>query len=411
MQTRYKATLALLLSILGFFLTVPYMGNGFFWGMVHNGFLAAMVGGLADWFAVTALFRKPLGISYRTEILKRNRDRLMNAIVTFASDDLLSVENIMLFVRKQDTAGMLVEYLTQHDGREKLRLVLNYVLLETAKTVDTKQVSHSLTPVAKNFLSGFSLENLVQKMLFLLSEDKYCQYILGTCFKAARNILLAPTMQGVLLQMMRSLLHEYAEQSTGRSILLHAIDLSDEKLLQLFDERLQKLIAAVEDPESEFYEECKSNFEMLLIFAGTDEGMNQAFEDWKNTCIAQLDFEDTIQNWLDQELYSPQPSWLTYLNDVFDKKMDEFIADEATQQKCDAFIKRYIETQLAAHHDFIPKLIHERLDVLTDDKLVVFVESRIADDLQMIRINGSLVGSIVGMLLYAVVFLVERVYS
>ena len=94
MQKRYKASLALGISLAGAGLTYPYASVGFWSGMLHHGFLAASIGGLADWFAVTALFRKPLGISYRTQILTRNRERIMNAIVEFASADLLSVKNI-----------------------------------------------------------------------------------------------------------------------------------------------------------------------------------------------------------------------------------------------------------------------------------------------------------------------------
>ncbi|MBQ9487184.1 MAG: DUF445 family protein, partial [Selenomonadaceae bacterium] len=65
----------------------------FFVGLLNHGFIAATIGGLADWFAVTALFRKPLGISYRTEILKRNRGRITDAIIEFVSSDLLNTEN------------------------------------------------------------------------------------------------------------------------------------------------------------------------------------------------------------------------------------------------------------------------------------------------------------------------------
>ena len=56
MQKRYKATGALLVSVAGFIFTYPYTNAGFSGGLINNGFLAAMIGGLADWFAVTALF-------------------------------------------------------------------------------------------------------------------------------------------------------------------------------------------------------------------------------------------------------------------------------------------------------------------------------------------------------------------
>jgi uncharacterized membrane-anchored protein YjiN (DUF445 family) len=56
-------------------------------------------------------------------------------------------------------------------------------------------------------------------------------------------------------------------------------------------------------------------------------------------------------------------------------------------------------------------LIQDRLNELSDVALVELVETKIADDLQMIRINGSLVGAVVGMVLYTVVFLAERMWG
>lgn len=81
--------------------------------------MAALIGGLADWFAVTALFRKPLGfISYRTEILPRNRERIMDEIVKFIGRDLLNPEYIINNIKNYNMAMMVVEY-AQRGGKEK----------------------------------------------------------------------------------------------------------------------------------------------------------------------------------------------------------------------------------------------------------------------------------------------------
>ena len=99
MSKKTQATLVLVIMFLGFIATYKLDS---FWGLLLNhGFLAALIGGLADWFAVTALFRKPLGfISYRTEILPRNRERIMDEIVKFIGRDLLNPEYIINNIKK-----------------------------------------------------------------------------------------------------------------------------------------------------------------------------------------------------------------------------------------------------------------------------------------------------------------------
>ena len=117
MNKKTMAGTALGISLLGAASTAPISTGSFLGGLVHHGFLAASIGGLADWFAVTALFRKPLGISYRTEILTRNRQRIMQAVVDFAGNDLLNEDNIMQYVEQKNLSEMLVTYLESNERK------------------------------------------------------------------------------------------------------------------------------------------------------------------------------------------------------------------------------------------------------------------------------------------------------
>ena len=109
-----------------------------------------MVGGIADWFAVTALFRKPLGISYRTEILKRNRGRITDAIIEYVDKDLLNAENIMATVREIDTAHILTDFLENRQGRENIHELCREILRELFAKTDSGKISKSVAPILEN---------------------------------------------------------------------------------------------------------------------------------------------------------------------------------------------------------------------------------------------------------------------
>ena len=99
-------------------------------------------------------------------------------------------------------------------------------------------------------------------------------------------------------------------------------------------------------------------------------------------------------------------------NSIFvEQRIDDFVHSEAWQRRFDKMLKDLIESELTKHHELIPGLIHERLDEFSDDALVAFVEEKVQDDLQMIRINGSIVGSLVGMGLYLLVWAAERMWG
>ena len=161
LQKKYKATLALSVSVIGTLAVLPMVGSGFFWELLEAAFLASTVGGLADWFAVTAIFRKPLGISYRTDILRRNRTRIMQALVDYAANDLLSAANIMAVARKIDMAQMFVAYLEERGGRDRIKDISFAVLLRAAETMDAAHVAERIWPAIRESFKSFPLEKFL----------------------------------------------------------------------------------------------------------------------------------------------------------------------------------------------------------------------------------------------------------
>ena len=410
MRKRYKASLALGISLLGAGFSYPYASAGFLGGMVHNGFLAASIGGLADWFAVTALFRKPLGISYRTQILTRNRERIMNAIVEFASEDLLSVKNIMKVVKTQDTARMLVDYLRLRDGRQKLLEVLDHVLLSAARQMDCERLIQRLRPILKAGMAELPVPQLAARLAELLASSESKGDLRAAVQKLGLELLEAETVQQFLLENISQLRKKYEAGSAGRAFVLGLIDLSDEKILQMLCRRCGDWLDSLSDPESAAAVMLEEHWMALLQSAAVQERIAVWLQGLA-AASSPMEWEQPLSRWLSGKLQAAEPGWLPLVNALAEKKLNEFSRSEELQQRYDHFVKKILEERLQRHHPMLEQLIQQRLDEFTDEKLTEFVESRIADDLQMIRINGSLVGSLVGMLLYAVVFCIERVYA
>lgn len=166
---------------LGFIAT--YKLNSF-WGLLLNhGFLAALIGGLADWFAVTALFRKPLGfISYRTEILPRNRERIMDEIVKFIGKDLLNPDYIISNIKNYNMAMMVVEY-AQKGGKEKAKIALKELVIQVINSLDTKKIGYSLSSALKARRKNFNIARIIIQFLldFIKTPagDKFIDYIIN----------------------------------------------------------------------------------------------------------------------------------------------------------------------------------------------------------------------------------------
>ena len=410
LQKKNKANLALGLSAAGFLGTL-WLPGGFTAGLVHHGFLAATIGGLADWFAVTAIFRKPLGIAYRTDILRRNRKRIMDALVEFTSEDLLSTKNIMQVVREQDLSALLVDYLEQRGGRERVHQVIEGVMLRGAAEMDTHLIAAQLVSALRDGLRSVPFAQLMSELLSMLAEEQHSRRILHSLLVILQQILETPNFQQILLEHVHNLRVTYERDSAGRAFVLSMLDLSDERLLAIFNEKLREQLAELLKGGSQSYASMKAGLETLLRSLGQETRLQEMLQQWQNRQLGQMDLEPFLVRWLEVNFRGENPFWLAAVHEFVDRKLDGFITSRAWQRHFDEFLKNLMESELEEHHNLIPGLIRERLAEFSDDDLVTFIEDKVQDDLQMIRINGAIVGSLVGMGLYVLIALAERMWG
>ena len=408
MQKKNKANLALGISAAGFLGTLGMTGS-FPAAMLHHGFLAATIGGLADWFAVTAIFHKPLGISYRTDILRRNRTRIMDALVTFASEDLLSTENIMNVLEKQDTGILLAEYFLHRGGREKVHEVVDTVLLKAVNGLDSLRIARELTPAIKQGISSFPLEDILPEVLRLLAVNKHSDRLLDSMLLVGEQIILSPALQAVILAHIRMLRENYEKDSAGRALIIASLGLSDEKILSLLVERMKAKISLWRSGED--HELLKSGLMAMLTNLSQDERLKDILMDRKEQLLEHINLTDYLARWIEVNLKGDDPFWLEQVNAYADERIDEYIRSEVWQARFDRMVKDFLHAELVKHHALLAGIIQERLDEFSDDELVEFVEEKVQDDLQMIRINGSIVGALAGMGLYILIAIAEGMWG
>ena len=410
MQKKNKANLALGLSAAGFLGTFA-LPESFVAGMVHHGFLAATIGGLADWFAVTAIFRKPLGIAYRTDILRRNRSRIMEALVVYASEDLLSTENIMSVLEKQNTAQLLAEYFIHRGGRERVHQVVKGVLLKAVNDLDSCRIAEELAPAIHQGLSSFAFEDILPEILHLLTKKEHTEQLVNSLAAISGQVIDSPALRQALLAHIRVLRESYEKDSAGRAFVLASMGLTDEKILTMLVTRVKARLVQLQQHGVMAGSDLHTGLVTMLYSLSQDERLRDLLRDKKEKLLEQVDLTSMIARWLEENIKGENPFWLPHVQAYVDGLIDKFIGSAQWQAKFDRSVKDFLRDELTKHHGLIPGIIRERLDEFSDDELVTFVEDKVQDDLQMIRINGSVVGALVGMGLYVLITLTERMWG
>lgn len=392
------AAMTLVLSAAGSAATFPFQGS-FTAALLHHGFLAATVGGMADWFAVTALFKKPLGISWRTEIIPRNYDRILSDLTEFFCRDLLSAENIMHALGKYHLAPLVFSYLKEPKGQALLSEALTDIFRTAAARMDLSAAENSLLQAAEEPVSQLHIPVILADAAAETLHRRADAPLTELLLEEAAAICRSRQMREILTSMLAGALENYKQDNIISRLVIH---IPPEKLaLETQNYLLQyfSLLRLQEHPQR------RQLHRGLLDYVQNLRG-DPEFIAWADKKIREF-------------AYKNLPSLRSLLISASDEDLKEacrlmaekLAVDGQLQQAAEPHLRRLLEKLLRENSKLPEELLKRKLQEFTPEKLVQYIEERVGDDLQMIRINGAVIGALAGMLLYTITWLAERMWG
>lgn len=388
------ANLTLGVITLGFFLSYPFH-EGFVGGLISSGCSAGMIGGLADWFAVTALFRRPLGIRpgkvIRTEIIPQNRERIFAALADMVQHDLLSQDVLRRKLSAWDFSGVLIRIL----GKQEVKLSAGPLLTNLAEDIVRHMEQGEFTRIIQGLLQensgSINLSQTLAEVIEFSVDHGDVDQVLRVICSSFNEYVEQPEVKVALMNMMEAALSRYGEDKPARKMVIKFLPEPSE-LAYGFQGKVK---AALQDGTVERWaKESLLRFVLeLKTKSSLQESLNQFFFDILNK-------NATLRGTSTEKMPSLLEHFMRDLSNNWDEYLGILESDRSLRLKVDERVKLFLEKQIGVHHNAIGRMVHEGLDPLTDDKLVELIEDKAGNDLQMIRINGSVVGGLAGILIY-----------
>ena len=367
-----------------------------------------MVGGLADWYAVTALFRKPLCIPYRTAIIPRNRDRIFKAIVTMVEEEIVTAANIKETLEKARIARLLLSYVNRPESKEQLYSLATGVAKEAVYAVEAAKLSAALELLLTEHQDKIKLAPLTGQALEWSLANGFADKIIVLAIGEIKRLAGEPYLTELIAQIYTQALNAYAAQKNQRKLIgwllenllnldnMAVAGLIQAKLVSLLDE----LEAGREEPLrqrlGEWLAELASGLQQDSVLSAKAEGMLRPFVVKLAEHVVNLPASQP-------ELTVGGVTWAV-------KQLIRLVQEAAADPKKSAWLDRYLAVWLARwmshNHGQIGQIVNAYLESFSNDELVAYIEDKVLDDLQMIRINGSVVGGLVGMLLFLLCYAV-----
>ncbi len=410
-RKKYKANLVLALSALSLAAVTPFSST--FWGaMLQHGFLAAVIGGMADWFAVTALFRRPLGIRYRTEIIPRNRERIFSELVAFIGSDLLSLQNIMKIVERYDTSRMLIAYMHENGGMKKTQVFFDSVAADIIEHIDVRPIAEGVQRAFAGDVDKLEIHRLLAAFLRAAMERGYDEKLIHFVIDELFRMVHTEEFKRLLIGAIEEMKTHYAGENPGRHLAGIFLSLSSDKVAAMGQDKLGRFLLSLKDENHALRHRIKKECYAFIDRLEKDETYKRRIDAYiLEFASRHIDVNAECASFKEDQLSLLRSGETSPLRRLLDKKLRQLKQEPLWRRKLDRRIKGGVQYLLERQHDAILSIVQERLKSFSNEDFVEFIETKVGDDLQMIRINGSVVGGAVGMLLFALTYLAERMCS
>lgn len=367
--------------------------------------LAGMAGAIADWYAVTALFRHPLGMRWlpHTAIISSNRDRIIDAIATLVETELLSVDFLQSNIQKISVSTMVLNLLQQPLSPEVGRLLQDSGA-RFVNQLDSERLGALLEEFVTEKADGVMISNwavgLIEWLIRSGNDRALFLFLSQHVETALDQVELTDDMEHRL----KELIERYTKTGTQKFFLglLETIGTVDYHELSLsIKEGLKAWLHS---------DQAFEQFEMVMVrimrSVRDDVVVRARIEEAKMGILAQVPWPLVIA-WAKDQVVDALASGKAGqgLEGGLHALHDWLEHEPGYQAQLDALAKGLMMKGLADHHSIIGRLVKDNLLAMDETEWIDKLEMYVGQDLQWIRVNGAVVGALVGLLITIVTHL------
>ena len=398
---KYKTiatSLFVLMAVVFMFTTVLQKNNPAHWiGYIRAFSEAAMVGALADWFAVTALFNYPLGIKIpHTNLIENSKERIGDNLGNFVVSNFLSPQNIRPYIQKLKISGFIGEWLSKERNQENLVREVSHLTFGIVNKLDDTAVVNFISVKAREMTDELKINKIVGSGLeYILTKNDHQKMITSLSGQIKEFVINnREIVQERVKKESYFLIPKFVDTTIAAKIteglagFFEEVEADPQHLLR--EEITVKLLAFAKEIQLE--ERWQEDFNRIKNDFLHDEKLQQYSRDIWNS----------VKKSLLKELEAENSALKTYLQKNLAQLADNLHTDENLQHKIDGWVRVTAYKYVLKNTHQASELISTTVGNWEGRELSEKLELEVGKDLQFIRINGTVVGGLVGLVIYTV---------
>ncbi|SEA73200.1 DUF445 domain-containing protein [Variovorax sp. YR216] len=379
------------------------------WGYVAAFAEAAMVGAIADWFAVVALFRHPLGLPIpHTAIIPANKDRIGAKLAGFICNNFLSTPQVLAKLGEFDPSARLADWLSRPDRAEKLGEHLVAAARYGLTAFDDARVRDFLGRMASAGLAQVDMSRLAGQALDAFTAGGRHQALLDDVLVQVAHVVEGEEVQEriteAIAREIKALRYVGLDQVAAR--------VATRKIVDAVARTIGELASDPAHPLRLRFDQFMDGFIDRLR---TDPEFRRRGEAIRAELLAHPALGDYLHGlwsellaWLHTDLARDDSSIRQRIVAMAGTLGARLSADEAMRRWINEQIMDAAPRAIERYREDIRRYIIERVAEWNADEMTVELEGHIGRDLQFIRVNGTLVGGLVGLAIHATTQLLKN---
>jgi uncharacterized membrane-anchored protein YjiN (DUF445 family) len=411
MRSRVLATMALaiaaLLWVMLLVLTKLWPAHAGLINILSLGAEAGMVGGLADWYAVTVLFRNPFGrlplpslMQRHTEIIPRNKERIAESIGRFAQENFLAPAVVRRALQETDVSLRMAEWLCDEENGARLSRLMQRLGPRLLHIFENKTVEDFIQQNAVEWVKNTPINRTVAEMLRAVLENDFHSEALQRALDAADRWIKANPQRARAGA--KRVFEELGVANLTRGASWIGIDVQ-KRIIETFMTQVESSLEDREHP----WRLALETFACELMLALKEESLTSArLNAFKNNLAdseAVVKFMSSaviiLRDVIKQDLAGDDSALAANLRALLTRVGQQLRKDEAVRQALNHEIE---EVVVSLANDYANAAIHyvsRQIHLWDTREMIAKIETEVGGDLHMIRVNGVVVGAFVGLLL------------
>lgn len=411
-ELRRMKRLALLCLLLAYVLLLAshLNGNTGLWAWTAAFAEAALVGALADWFAVTALFRRPLGLPIpHTAIVPENQQRIARTLAQFVREKFLNAAMLLPRLRAWNPAQKLGVFLSEPAQVQRVSSRLQQWAAASVDALDTPAVEASLTELVQTQLRNWDTAPALAQLTRALSQSSHHQEVLNLALGKVGDWVGQDGVRTYVAERVADVARkEFPKLLWVSDRLNRTQDIADGLARRLAEAMVDEVQKVLRDPAHPLRERYGKEVDTLVQRLQHDTAVQQQVEEVKQSMLDHPalkayvgDLWQSVRDWLRADLSSPDSAVMAKIREYAASLGERLQHDALWQQSANAQIEIAAEHTVEQLEQFAPQYITEVVSGWDAAYLVQELELAVGKDLQYIRLNGTLIGGLIGLALHA----------